>query len=72
MFPKSINNISLVKYKDWKFEVEEVQSQDTVLRSSSKVYKLTRKLRITQRKLTAWYITFKLGFGLVLPLKAVG
>lgn len=23
-----INNISLVKYKDWKFEVEEVQSQE--------------------------------------------
>lgn len=55
MFPKSINNISLVKYKDWKFEVEVVQSQDTVLRRPGKVYDLTRMLRITQRKLTALY-----------------
>lgn len=57
MFPKSINNISLVKYKDWKFEGEEVQSQDTVLRSSSKVYNLTR-LKANTKKTEAWYITF--------------
>ena len=48
MFPKEyINNNSLVKYKDGKFEIEGVQSQDTVLRSSSKMYK-KKVLRITQ------------------------